>query len=232
MPTDFPGFPKECVTFFRSLQKNNSREWFASHKEDFENYVLSPARDFVVVLGRELEKFSPNIQAIPQIDKSIFRIYRDVRFSRDKSPYKTHLGLWFWEGDGKRMECSGYYFHLEPPNLMLGTGIYMFPGPLLVKYRNALVSEKQGPALAAIMKKISREGYNPGGKYYKKVPRGFDPRHKMKEMLLYNGLYAGRETKIPPEFFTPRIVDYCRDHYKKMKPLHDWLLALTHDSDL
>jgi uncharacterized protein (TIGR02453 family) len=232
METGFPGFSGECINFFLSLKKNNSRDWFASHKNDFENHVLSPARDFVVALGRELEKFSPGIQAIPQIDKSIFRIYRDVRFSRDKSPCKTHLGLWFWEGAGKRMENSGYYFHLEPPDLMLGTGIYLFPKPLLGKYRNALLSEKHGPALAEAMKKLFREGYALGGKHYKKVPRGYDPEHRMKEMLLHNGLYAGMETKIPPEFFTPKITGYCVNHYKKMKPLHDWLSLVINDSTL
>ena len=83
---------------------------------------MTPARLFVGEMGARLKKLSPGVQADPRVDKSIFRIFRDTRFSRDKTPYKTHLGIWFWEGDGPRMECSGFYFHLDPPKLMNGSG--------------------------------------------------------------------------------------------------------------
>ncbi|MBW1712100.1 MAG: DUF2461 domain-containing protein [Deltaproteobacteria bacterium] len=127
----FGGFPRECLEFYQDLASNNNRQWFADNKDRFDETVMEPARQFVVDMGRRLAPVFPGIVAQPKVNKSIFRINRDTRFSRDKSPYKTHLGLWFWQGPGKRMESSGFYFHLEPGRLMLGAGLYKFPKHLL-----------------------------------------------------------------------------------------------------
>ena len=82
---NFRGFPKECVQFFTELEKNNNKHWFETHRKDYEEYVLNPARQFVLTMGERLKKISPGIVADPRIDKSIFRIYRDTRFSKNKS---------------------------------------------------------------------------------------------------------------------------------------------------
>ncbi len=228
MPEIFSGFPKECVAFLSELTENNSKPWFEKHKDDYENYVLAPAREFVVEMGKRLRKISPKVNADPRPNKSLFRIHRDTRFSKDKSPYKTHLGIMWWEGSGPRMECSCYYFHLEPPNLMLGVGIYQFPKHLLEAYRAAVVHQTHGKQLAQAIKKVTQKGeYELGGRVYKKTPRGFDADHPNADMLLFNGLYAGATTKIPRELHSPAIVDYCFERYKKMDPLHKWLVALT-----
>ncbi|MEI6613544.1 MAG: DUF2461 domain-containing protein, partial [Chrysiogenales bacterium] len=116
---EFRGFSKKTVEFFKDLAANNNREWFAAQRNNYEENVLQPARAFVVAMGERLQRLTPGITANPRTDGSLFRIYRDTRFSPDKSPYKTHMGIFFWEGKRPRMECSGYYFHLEPPNLML-----------------------------------------------------------------------------------------------------------------
>ena len=98
----FNGFPKEGLKFLANLKKNNTKLWFEQHREDYNEFVLGPARDFVVAMGDKLKKISPKIIADPRIDKSIFRIYRDTRFSKDKSPYKTNIGIYFWEGKSKK----------------------------------------------------------------------------------------------------------------------------------
>ncbi len=232
MSTDFSGFPKKCVKFYRDLAKNNNKTWFEAHKGDFEEQVMDPARRFVAEMGRKLKKLSPRVQADPRVNRSIFRIYRDTRFSKDKTPYKTHLGVWLWEGDGKRMECSGYYFHLEPPNLMLAAGIYIFPKTLLDEYRDSVVDPRHGPALVRAAGKVTRSGpYTLGGKSYKRTPRGYDPKHRRAEFLLYGGLWAGVETKIPQDLYSPEILDYCFEHYKAMLPLHKWLRAMKARAD-
>ena len=122
MPTVeiFSGFPEKTVSFLCGLAAHNDREWFAAHKKEYETEVLEPAKAFVRAMGERLRRLSPQIKAEPRTDGSLFRLYRDTRFSPDKSPYKTNLGIFFWEGGGPRMDCPGYYFHLEPPNLMLG----------------------------------------------------------------------------------------------------------------
>ncbi len=179
-------------------------------------------------MGKQLRKISPKVNADPRPNRSLFRIHRDTRFSKDKSPYKTHLGIMFWEGSGPRMECSCYYFHLEPPEMMLGVGIYQFPKPLLEAYRHAVVHSKHGPQLAKAIKTINQNGqFTLGGRYYKLTPRGFDPEHENAQYLLHNGLHVGTTVKIPPELYSAGFIDYCFERYRQMNPLHKWLVAMT-----
>jgi uncharacterized protein (TIGR02453 family) len=185
----FSGFPKQTVTFLQGLAAHNDRDWFAVHKQEYETVVLDPARAFVLAMGERLRRLSPGIQFSAGANGSIFRIYRDTRFSPDKSPYKTHLGIYFWEGRGPRLECSGYYFHIEPPVLILGGGLYGFPRPLLERYRRAVADPDYGAELAAIVKKImAKPGYTLGGEHYKRVPAGYDAGPESAALLRHAGL--------------------------------------------
>ncbi len=221
----FDGFFKDTVSFFNRLKKHNEKEWFQSHREDYESFVLMPARSFVVEMGERLKQISPDIKAVPKINKSLFRINRDTRFSADKSPYKTHMGIFFWEGVRPRMECSGFYIHLEPPNLMIGVGIYMFPKQELFRFRKAVIDPNSGEKLSQVLTSISRlEGYEIGGTHYKRVPSGFERSHPNSKLLLHNGLYAGRTIPVPDEFFSAELIDFCWQNFKALAPLHLWLV--------
>ena len=227
-PETFNGFPKECISFFRELSSNNTIPWFKQHRREYDAFVLKPARSFVYDMGERLRLIAPRINADPRTNRSLFRINRDVRFSADKSPYKTHLALWFWEGSAPRMECSGFYFHLEPGKLMLGVGIYCFPKPLLDTYRTYVVHKKHGPALTKAISSVTGDGsITLGGSHYKRTPRGFDPNHKNAALLLHNGLYAGEEAPVPDELFSGELIDYCFERFNLMAPLHRWLVNLT-----
>jgi uncharacterized protein (TIGR02453 family) len=226
--SEFLGFSKQTVAFLRGLKKNNSWEWFEVHREIYEEHVLGPAKAFVVALGARLKEISPNIVAVPRINKSIFRLNRDTRFSLDKSPYKPNLGIYFWEGPRPRMESPGFYFHLEPPTFLLGAGYYIFPDWLIDRFRRAVVQPEEGRRLAAILKEIARSsGFEVGGKYFKRVPSGYDTAHPNAPLLQHNGLHAVWETTIPNEMFTPSLVDYCWRKFKPLAPLHHWLSALA-----
>ena len=226
--TDFNGFPRECVKFYTELKKNNTKSWFDEHKGDFEQHVIAPACDYVSEMGRALKKISPGIVADPRVNKSIFRPYRDIRFSKDKTPYKTHLGIFFWEGELSKMDCSGYYFHLEPPILMLGVGNHCFSKQLLELYRESVVDPKYGKALVKALKDVQARGdYRIGEKQYKKVPRGYDKDHQNANLLLLGGLTTAFETHIPDELHSKDIVDYTLEKFKDMSPIHTWLLEMT-----
>lgn len=223
----FNGFPRGSVTFYAELSENNSKQWFDARKDDFEKLVIQPARDFVFEMGKTLKKISPGIIADPRVNKSIFRPYRDIRFSKDKSPYKTHLGIFLWEGDRPKMECPGYYLHLEPPHFMLGVGIHCFSKPLLEQYRESVVDPKHGRALAEALEQVKRKGeYSIGVKHYKKTPRGYDSGHENAELLLYNGLSGALMRDIPDEFYTEKLIDYCFEKFKDMSPIQKWLLDM------
>ena len=223
----FQGFTPQTVKFFKDLKKHNSKAWFQERKHLYDSEVLAPSRAFVIAMGERLQKIAPLVNADPKVNKSLFRIYRDLRFSKDKSPYKTHMGLWFWEGPGPRMECSGFYFHLEPSKVMLAVGMHCMPKFLLPPYRQAVADPKLGAALERAVKKVSKAGYSVGGLKYKKVPRGFDPEHPRGELLKHDGLWASYEVDIPPEFYTADLSAWCLPYFRAMLPLHQWLLELT-----
>jgi len=227
-PATFQGFTKKTVAFFKALRANNNKEWFERNREVVETQVMEPAKAFVVAMGARLKTISPNIVAVPKVNKSIFRLNKDTRFSLDPSPYKTNLGIYFWDGSRSKMESSGFYFHLEPPTLMLGGGMYVFPDWLLERYRKAVIHHKQGKELAAIVQSLSSvQGFELGGKHYKRVPAGYDPGHPNAFLLLHKGLYSGHETPIPKEFYSAALIDYCFERFRLAAPLHHWLVALV-----
>lgn len=217
----------ECPAFLLDLAMNNDTGWFKAHRGEYEEYILKPSRAFVAALGERLSPVVPGIIADPAINRSLFRINRDTRFSRDKSPYKTHLSMWFWEGTGPRMECSGFYFHLEPDRLMLAAGIHRFRTPVLGAYREAVVHPRRGESLTQAVSLVESRGFTVGGESYKRMPRGYDPGHKNARFLLFDGLYAFEEMELPREFLTADFVDFCAERFILMEPVHQWLTALN-----
>ena len=223
---DFEGFSEETLYFFRTLRENNNKPWFDQNREVYQEYVVAPARSFVVSMGKKLKQLVPDINADPRTNKSLFRINRDVRFSRDKLLYKTHMGIVFWEGDLPRMESSVFYFHLEADHILLGAGIYKFTKPQLEEYRHSVVHHVHGKELAGICEDLTKKGYDLGGKNYKRTPRGFDGEHENADLLLYDGLHGGKELAIPREFYSRDLLDYCLEPYKEMLQLQKWLSRL------
>ena len=232
--TTFNGFPKDAVTFLLDLRHNNDREWFKAHKPEFDRNVTAPAKEFGAALTAALGDALAETGADQPVNSSIFRIYRDIRFSKDKTPYKTHLGMWFWQGERPRMENSGFYFHLEPPKLMLAAGVHTFPKPLLKAYRNAVVSERFGPALIdAVNAMKSSADYDIDQKTYKRVSRGFDKDHPRADWLLYSGLTVAEEDLIPDALYSAELIDFCLQAYRRMFPLHNWLQEMiAHSAEL
>jgi len=229
MPADlqFNGFSPETISFFLQLRQNNNKPWFDAHRQQYDKAVMGPSQAFVEALGRNLETIAPGVHADPRVNQSIFRINRDMRFSKDKSPYKPYFALLFWEGQGAKLECSSFYFHVEPPNLLLGAGIYIFPDQILRAYRQAVIDPGQGPALSRAVQAVQEAGYSIDGKRYKRVPRDYPADHERSELLLYNGLTTGYDSVIPEVFYTPELVDYCFEIFRAMLPVHRWLVQLT-----
>lgn len=220
----FNGFPRECPVFYEQLSENNDKTWFESHKSEYEKWVLHPARDFIFEIGKKLKLEVPHLIADARINRSLFKIHRDVRFSKDKKPFKTHLGIWFWEGEGKRMDCSGFYFHIEPKLFLVAAGIHLMPQEFLPEFRNSLVHEKYGIEIRSIVDHLKKDGYSVGESHYKKVPRGFSPCHVNSDLLLHNSLTASYWQDTLPEYlYSEEIISLCLEHYRKMLPLHFWM---------
>ena len=225
----FGGFPKRAFDFLGGLEDNNNREWFESNRDVFESCLLRPAQDFVVEMGERLKTLSPSVSAIPLIDKSIFRIYRDTRFSTDKTPYKTHIGILFWDGSRKKLENPNYYVQLNKSSIFVGAGEYIFPSDTLKSYRDSVVHPRRGAELRRILKNITgNPTYRIGGDHYKRVPRGYDPDHPNAVLLQHNGLYTYSECALPEEIYSGRFIDYCFRIFRDMYPLQEWLAGVNH----
>ncbi len=140
----FAGFSRDFFKFFRDLKKNNERAWFEDHKERYKEIVVGPLQDFIIALAPKLEKVSPHFKCDPRPNGgSMFRIYRDTRFSKDKTPYKTNAGLQFRHLGGGDFRAPGFYMHLAPGEIFFGGGMYMPEPPALLAVRQA-IAERPG----------------------------------------------------------------------------------------
>lgn len=175
----FPGFPKEGLAFLRSLKRNNRREWFQPRKEVFETQVKSPMVELVEAVNAALLEFAPDHITDPA--KAIYRIYRDTRFSTDKTPYKTHIGAIFPRRGMDRHTSAGFYFHVAPESIGIAAGIYM-PGPEQLQTLRAWLSENH-----AEFRKAARVPEKLWGKLHGEAlsrnPKGFDPEHPASDLI-------------------------------------------------
>ena len=152
----FSGFPKKGLQFLEDLRNNNNREWFKARKQDYEKYILVPAKAFVVSLGELLKTLSNDLEYDTRTSGqgSIMRIYRDIRFSKDKTPYNTRLRIRFWEGSKKKGENPGFFFGMDANEAHLYGGLHMFPKPVLASYRDAVIDDRLGKELDAALKSL------------------------------------------------------------------------------
>jgi uncharacterized protein (TIGR02453 family) len=170
-------FRPELFQFLRRLKKNNKREWFAKNKGVYQLAVVEPALLFINDFAPSLAKLSPFFVADARTSRgSLFRVYRDIRFSHDKRPFKTHVGIRFRHTNGKETHAPVFYLHFEPENCFAAAGIWHPDNRALTGVRSAIVKEPQ--RWAAIRKKIELEGDS-----LTRPPRGFDPNHPFVEDL-------------------------------------------------
>jgi uncharacterized protein (TIGR02453 family) len=178
-----PSFTKDLFKFLADLRRNNNREWFQANKSRYEQDVQEPALEFISDFAPLLDEISPHFRADPRPSGgSLFRIHRDVRFSKDKSPYKTQTGIRFRHGHGKDAPAPVYYLHLEPGRSFAGAGIWHPDSATLSKIRTAIVADPDGwltatrePPFAAV--------FELGGDSLKRAPSGYDPDHPLIEDL-------------------------------------------------
>ena len=181
--TEAAFFGPELFAFLRDLKRNNRRDWFLKNKARYEETVKEPALAFIAAFDPHLRKISPEFLAIPKaVGGSLFRIQRDVRFSKDKSPYKTAVGIRFAHKDAKNVHAPLFYLHLEPGASFAGLGIWHPEPPTLEKVRQAIVDDpgafKKATTGARFLKR-----FEVGGDSLKRPPRGYDPEHPLIEEL-------------------------------------------------
>lgn len=176
-------FTRKTFDFLRDLAENNDREWFQENKGRYENEVKGPALEFIQAFSNHLNALSPHFRADPRGNGgSLFRIYRDTRFSKDKSPYKTHTGIQFRHEQAKDAHAPGFYLHLEPKRCFVGLGIWRPDGPTVRKLREGLVEDAEGWR-KAVTGPSFKERLSLSGDSLVRPPRGFDPAHPLVDDL-------------------------------------------------
>ena len=232
MPATFEGFTPDAVRFLLELRANNEREWFQPRKAEYERLLKEPLEALCVVLG---ERFAARGIPLRADARSPFRIYRDVRFSKDKSPYKTHVSASFaWAGagggqaaTGKAAEVHGVggYFHFEPDEEYVGGGMWHPERPRLEAWRS-LVANDSGRVRKAIDAPSFRKEFGKvGGDQLKRVPPGYPPDHPQAELLKLKDVTFGRRLTAD-EALSPRLPDILADSFAAAQPVMALLAEL------
>ena len=171
---EFTGYPPGTLKFLKELEANNSSEWFAGNRERYEEMVREPSLDFIAGMGPELQKISEAFVAIPKkVGGSLMRVHRDVRFSKDKTPYKTNIGIQFRHELGKDVHAPGYYMHIDNTGCFLAAGVWRPDSQALGKIRGQ-ISEQTKAWQKVLSTKAFRTTFELGGTSLKRPPRGFD----------------------------------------------------------
>ncbi len=232
---EFKGFSRKAIRFFKDLSVNNDRTWFNERKNEYKELILIPGQAFVIELGERLKKISKEIQYDPRTNGrgSMFRIHRDVRFSKDKTPYDPRFRVIFWEGQAKKTDNPGFFFGMGPAGGLIYVGMHLYQKPVLTWYREAVVDSRQGKALEKAISSVSTvDDYEVGGEHYKRVPKGYDAEHPRANLLRYNGLW-GKGPKIKTSALTkPDLVDVVFEQFHTMSPIQKWLVRVIASKEL
>jgi len=226
----FEGFPAEGFAFLRELRENNNKDWFEANKERYITLVRTPAVALVAAVGSRLQDHFPNVQYDTRTNGSgsLMRLNRDVRFSKDKSPYKTNVPMMWWEGAGKKTQNPAFGLQITPDDAGLMAGMFGFDKEMLTQYREAVANEKKGFALVEAINQVQAAGnYRLNGAHYKRPPRGFPAlEDERAPYMLFNALWFSKED-IPAEVVTtPDFVEHAVAHFVKMAPIEQWLVQI------
>jgi len=175
----FTHFEPSLMQFLRDLAANNDREWFNAHKQDYEDKVRTPALAFIEAMEPWIRMVSPHYEAsAKKVGGSLMRVYKDVRFSKDKAPFKTNVGIQFRHEVGKDVHAPGFYLHIEPQEIFLGVGTW-HPDPLALKAIREHIEAKPGPYQDAIEHAPFKEIYAMAGDSLIRPPKGYDANHPL-----------------------------------------------------
>src|SRR5215211_52864 len=202
----FTGFGERLVDFYEGLEADNSKAYWTDHKVVYQEQVYEP----MVALLADLEaEFGPG---------KVFRPYRDVRFSKDKTPYKTHCG-----GVAEQIHGHGYYVQVDADGLLVASGYWDTASDQVERYREAVADDRRGGELAALLDKLRAEDFRIEGHRLKRAPRGVDADHPRVELLKHKTLYCAR--RWPPDdlLHVPECGDRVRQAWRALRPLSCWL---------
>jgi uncharacterized protein (TIGR02453 family) len=204
--SEFTGFPVAALDFYDDLEVDNTKSYWEKHKDTYAECVKAPMTSLCAALGPEFG------------DAKIFRPYRDVRFAKDKTPYKTHQGAFVAAGP-----ATGWYVEISARGVRTGGGFYRAEPPALAAIRDAIDRDRTGAELEQALATLRADGYEIGGEQLKTSPRGYAADHPRIDLLRHKSLIAGRSHGFEPVIHTPELLDLVRDDWRAVRPLVEWV---------
>jgi uncharacterized protein (TIGR02453 family) len=204
----FDGFPVAALDFYDDLEMDNTKSFWTAHKEVYDAAVKAPMAALVAALEPEFGT------------AKVFRPYRDVRFAKDKTPYKTHQGAFVPSGPS-----TGWYVQVGAPGVRVGAGFYGAEADRLAAFRAAVAHDRTGPALQRVVRRLVKQGWEIGGETLRTTPRGYAADHPRVDLLRHKSLSLGKTYGFEPVIHTAALLDLVREDWRQARPLVDWLRA-------
>jgi len=226
--TRFEGFADDQAKFFKALAKKNRRDWFQAHKGEFEEGWNAPMKLLLSDVKEAVDGAYPHCDLD---EPKVFRIFRDVRFSKDKSPYKTHIGGYLpvnRRGKKPTDVPMALYFHVGATETFGAAGHYMMDPESLDRFRAAVANEERGKELLRLLARLARKGFTVDShESLKRVPKGYDPDHPRADVLKRKGLVVAFPKMPPGLLATPKLAKWLADKCTTAAPLVEWLVFAT-----
>ena len=211
--SSFTGFPVAALDFYDDLEMDNTKSFWEANKHIYQEAVRTPMLALIEELSAEFSS--------PVAKTSVFRPYRDVRFARDKTRYKTHQGAYVGVGPS-----TGWYVEISARGTRVGAGFYGDGGPHLAAIREAMAEERTGKALDRLLRRLERDGFEMGGDRLKTSPRGYDADHPRIHLLRHKQLIADKSYGFESDAIDAGLVDRVRADWQSLRPLVNWLSAI------
>jgi uncharacterized protein (TIGR02453 family) len=204
--TAFTGFPEAALDFYDDLETDNTKSFWAEHKQVYETAVRAPMAALMAGLEDEFGA------------AKVFRPYRDVRFAKDKTPYKTHQGAFIARGP-----ATGWYVEVAAPGVRVGVGFYEASSPRLARIREAIAEDRRGKDLEKIIAMLQADGWTLGGDKLKTTPRGYDAAHPRIDLLRHRSMTLGKSYGFAPVIHTRDLLTKVRDDWREATPFVEWV---------
>ena len=212
MPADFTGFPSQALDFYDDLEVDNTRSFWDEHKGTYDYSVRRPMVALCAALAPEFG------------EAKVFRPFRDVRFAKDKTPYKTAQGAFVGVGP-----ATGWYVEISARGVRTGAGFYDASGSDLARIRESIDHEATGKELQRVLAKLDKAGFEIGGETLKTTPRGYAADHPRIELLRHKSITVGRAYGFDKVIHSPELVDAVRKDWRALRPLVEWVSARLGD---
>jgi uncharacterized protein (TIGR02453 family) len=218
----FTGFTTETQKFLRELDSNNNREWFSENKSRYDAFIMQPALEFIAAMEKPLHRISPFFTSVAKrTGGSLMRVYRDTRFSKDKTPYKPYVGIHFRHQAGKDAHAPGFYFHIDKKSVFVGGGIWQ-PEPSVLEQIRFLIDDQPNRWKKIVRSKTLNGAFTFSGTTLKRPPKGYEASHPLIEDLKRKDHFI-EANLTTADLTSPKLVDATIERFKLALPFMRFL---------